>query len=69
MTHIEALHRVADMLLDKETIGQDDLAEAFYDVPKWEHTESGALRIRAPKSFGVREGGMVAAQGPDDAPV
>ncbi len=68
-THIDALHRVADILLDKETIGPDGLAEAFHDVPKWEHTESGALRIRVPKGLPVHEGGMVAAQGPDDAPV
>ncbi len=66
VTHIDALHRVAAMLLERETLGADELAEAFYDVPKWEHTESGALRIRAPKSFDVREGGMVAAQPPDD---
>ncbi|NND03998.1 MAG: ATP-dependent metallopeptidase FtsH/Yme1/Tma family protein [Acidimicrobiia bacterium] len=69
VTHIDALHRVAEMLLEKETIGQADLAEAFHDVPKWEHAESGALRIRAPKGLEIREGGMVAAQGPDEAPV
>ena len=41
------------------------LAEALHDVPKWEHAESGALRIRVPK-LDVRESGMVAAQGPED---
>jgi len=69
VTHIDALHRVAEMLLDKETIGRDELAEAFHDVPKWEHADSGSLRIRAPKTVSLQEGGMVAARAPDDAAV
>ncbi len=68
LTHIDALHRVADMLLEKETLGTDELAEAFRDVPKWEHTESGALRIRMPDRLPVGEGSMVAAQPPDEKP-
>ncbi len=68
VTHIDGLHRVAAMLLDKETLGPDELAEAFHDVPKWEHTDSGALRIRAPESQVLADGTLVAAQPPDDPP-
>ena len=68
-THIDALHRVAKMLLEKETIGPEDLAEAFHDVPKWEHADGGALRIQAPKSLPLADGGMVASQPPEDPPV
>jgi len=68
VTHIDGLHRVAEMLLDKETLGPDELAEAFHDVPKWEHADSGALRIRAPESLSARDRTMVAARPPEDPP-
>jgi cell division protease FtsH len=65
-THLDALHRLADVLLDKETVGAEELQEIFYDVPKWEHTEAGGLRIRAPQNGSVREAGLVASQRSED---
>ena len=59
--HMDALERLADVLIDKETVDADDLAEIFHDVPKWEHTEAGSLRIQMPKNVPARET-MVAAQ-------
>ena len=47
-THRAALDRIAEVLLEKETVDAEEVAEIFEDVPKWEHTEVGALRIRLP---------------------
>ena len=54
--HREALDRVAKVLIERETLNAGALAEVFHDVPKWEHAESGALRIKAPKSADVTGG-------------
>jgi cell division protease FtsH len=61
-THMDALHRLADVLLDKETVGAKELEQILHDVPKWEHTETGGLRIRVPQHGAVREAGLVASQ-------
>lgn len=66
-THRSALDRIAEVLLDKETVDGAEVAEIFSDVPKWEHTEAGALRIRLPETSRVGEG-MVAASVPTDDP-
>ncbi len=66
-THRAALDRIADVLLDKETVDAADVAEIFSDVPKWEHTEVGALRIRLPEPSMVGEG-RVASSSPTDDP-
>ena len=67
-THREALERIADVLIEKETVDADDLAEIFYDVPKWEHDQTGGLRIKAPPPQ-VHDGSLVArAQRTDDTP-
>ncbi len=48
-THIEALHRIANQLIDQETVGADEVAEIFHDVRKWEHAaDDVAVRIQAP---------------------
>ncbi len=60
-THLDALERLADVLMDKETVDAKDLAEIFHDVPKWEHTEKGSLRIRMPQQAHAPDT-MVAAQ-------
>jgi cell division protease FtsH len=65
-THAEALERLADVLMDKETVDANELKDIFYDVPKWEHTETGALRIRAPQAAPVREGLRASARHSDD---
>jgi cell division protease FtsH len=48
--HIEAMERMVDELLEHETVDRDRVAELFSDIPKWEHTESGSLRIRYPEN-------------------
>ncbi len=65
-THRAALDRVAEVLLDKETIDADEIAEVFSDVPKWEHTEVGALRIRLPERATLSEGRVASASPTDD---
>jgi cell division protease FtsH len=66
-THRAALDRIAEVLLDKETIDADEVAEVLSDVPKWEHTEVGALRIRLPEGAKVSEA-RVASTSPTDDP-
>ncbi len=46
--HRDAMERMVAQLLETETVGQDDVAELFKDVPKWEHTAEGAMRIKYP---------------------
>ncbi|MEX1038669.1 MAG: ATP-dependent zinc metalloprotease FtsH [Acidimicrobiia bacterium] len=48
--HMEAMERMVTELLEHETVDRDRVAEIFSDVPKWEHTESGSLRIRYPEN-------------------
>jgi len=59
-THRDALDRIADVLMSQETIDAKNLAEVFVDVPKWEHTESGAIRIKMPEQA-TAESGFAAA--------
>ncbi len=47
-THRDAMERMVDILLEEETVDRDRIAEIFHDVPKWEHTSSGSLRIQLP---------------------
>jgi cell division protease FtsH len=47
-THEDALHRIADALLDKETVDAKGVEELFSDVPKWEHAGDGTIRLKAP---------------------
>ena len=49
-THEDALHRIAEALMDRETLGADEVAEILHDVPKWEHAEDGTIRLKAPES-------------------
>ena len=66
-THRDALDRIADALIDQETLDGDEVAAIFEDVPKWEHTRTGALRIRAPEAgAALRQGSLVASQRSDD---
>ena len=46
--HSEALERMVDVLLEKETVDRDEVADIFSDVPKWEHAFDGSLRIKYP---------------------
>ena len=50
-THEDALHRVAEALMERETLSAGDITEIFHDVPKWEHAEDGTIRLKAPESI------------------
>ena len=58
-THEDALHRIAEALMDRESLGADEVAEILHDVPKWEHAEDGTIRLKAPES--VQSQGTYAA--------
>jgi cell division protease FtsH len=61
-THEAALHRIAQALIDNETLGADEVAEVFHDVPKWEHAEDGTIRLKAPDSLGQAQSTYAAAR-------
>jgi cell division protease FtsH len=46
--HSEAMERMVETLLEKETVDRAEVAEIFADVPKWEHALDGSLRIKYP---------------------
>jgi cell division protease FtsH len=46
--HSEALERMVEVLLEKETVDRQEVLEIFSDVPKWEHAFGGSLRIKYP---------------------
>ncbi|MGH8924946.1 MAG: ATP-dependent zinc metalloprotease FtsH [Acidimicrobiia bacterium] len=48
-SHTETMERMVGILLEKETVGPEEVAEIFSDVPKWEHDPEGGLRIRRPE--------------------
>ena len=45
--HRDAMERMVEALMERETVGPDEVAEIFADVPKWEHSTDG-LRVRYP---------------------
>ncbi|HSR44836.1 MAG TPA: ATP-dependent zinc metalloprotease FtsH [Acidimicrobiia bacterium] len=53
--HEDSLHRIAAELIDKETIDAEEVAALFHDVPKWEHTTDGAMRIQMPATSSSEE--------------
>ena len=66
-THRDALDGIAEALIERETLDAEEVAEIFKDVPKWEHTETGALRIRVPDNGSpITQGSLVATQTSDD---
>jgi len=46
--HRDSMERMVNQLLETETVGPDDVAKLFEDVPKWEHSAEGAMRIKYP---------------------
>jgi cell division protease FtsH len=60
-SHIDALHRLVDELMERETLDRAEVAEIFHDVPKWEHANGGALRIQRPTEAAPPSGGIAAA--------
>ncbi|MFO7548829.1 MAG: ATP-dependent zinc metalloprotease FtsH [Acidimicrobiia bacterium] len=62
--HRDALERMVEALMEHETVGPEEVAELFHDVPKWEHSSSGALRVRPPADSNggqARDGAIAAA--------
>jgi cell division protease FtsH len=47
-THADALERIAQVLIERETVDGKEIKEIFSDVPKWQHAPNGTLRIQAP---------------------
>jgi cell division protease FtsH len=64
-THLDALHRLADALIEKESLDQGQISEIFGDVPKWEHADGGSFRIRRPADAPHANGAIAAAQQTD----
>ncbi|MFV9673074.1 MAG: ATP-dependent zinc metalloprotease FtsH, partial [Acidimicrobiia bacterium] len=60
-THRDALDRIASELMEHETLDAEGVTRVFHDVPKWEHAEAGALRIKGPENA-AGNGGKAAAQ-------
>jgi cell division protease FtsH len=46
--HREALDRLAETLMERETLNAAEVREVLHDVPKWEHAPNGSMRIQAP---------------------
>ena len=59
--HRDALDRLADELLEKETLDASEIEKVLHDVPTWEHDLDGVGRIRAPHSSAPPADGMAAA--------
>ncbi len=65
-THRDALDRIAAALIERETLDAGEVVEILEDVPKWEHTTTGALRLRAPEGPAVRPATMVGTRTSDE---
>ena len=61
-THRDALDRIAGELIEKETLDAAGVASVLHDVPKWEHSDTGALRLKGPQKAGPQAGIAAAAQ-------
>jgi cell division protease FtsH len=46
--HRESLDRLAEALMERETLNATEVAEVLHDVPKWQHAANGSMRIQAP---------------------
>ncbi len=68
MTHRDTLDAVATELLERETLDAKEVAEIFGDLPKWEHTETAAIRIRLPNDDRLNDRSRVATQASSDDP-
>lgn len=47
-THEDALHRIAEALIEKESLDAGEVKEVLSDVPKWVHASNGSVRLKAP---------------------
>ncbi|MEA2010639.1 MAG: ATP-dependent zinc metalloprotease FtsH [Actinomycetota bacterium] len=67
-THRDALDRIAAELMEHETLDAEGVKRVFHDVPKWEHTDAGALRIKGPENAAGNGGAAVAQTGSPATP-
>jgi cell division protease FtsH len=58
--HREAMERMVAELIANETVGPEEVAALFSDVPKWEHSDDG-LRVRYPEHPEPHPGTIAAA--------
>ncbi len=56
--HRPALNRMVEALMEQETLDVDDIEKIFYDVPKWEATDTHEVRLLPPSGMGGTEAGM-----------
>ncbi len=68
VTHRDALDRIAAELMEHETLDAAHVIRVLHDVPKWEHAESGALRIKGPENAGTTGDVAAARTDPGTAP-
>ena len=47
-THIHSLHRMADRLLEVETLQAEEIGDLLHDVPKWQAVGGAGPRLQAP---------------------
>ncbi len=67
-THIDSLHRMADRLLEAETLQAEEISDVLHDVPKWETGEGSGPRIKAPQpSTRAVSEGVAAARASDSS--
>lgn len=64
-THIDALHRLAERLIEVETLAADEIVEILADVPKWEAMHGSDPRIQAPAGSPGLVEGVAAARATD----
>ena len=64
-THMDALHRLADRLIEVETLAADEIVEILADVPKWEARHGSDPRIQAPAGSPGLVEGVAAARAAD----
>ena len=65
--HVDSLHRLAEKLLEVETLDASEITAILHDVPKWEASNSGTPRLQAPSMNGLSPGEGVAASQPSDS--
>jgi len=58
-THEDALHRIAEALIEKESLDAAAVTEILSDVPKWEHIP-GSIRLKAPEGVRSVQGAVAA---------
>lgn len=64
-THRAALDRLAEALIERETLDEEEIKEVLHDVHKWEHLGDGSMRIQPPNGQ-LAADGIAAMNTPSD---